>query len=84
MKLLWCLKCRSLHVLKFMLRVCSCGWSSGQYENDGINVTVKGPCVVLSVDSRDMQEPMSPGKRFEMWVIDESLPDSHVKREGAE
>lgn len=89
MKLLLCVKCSDVFVLREnKKRACSCGLSDGEYVDD-LNAEVTGPCIVIGFSNhsllRTIRTQMSNGdqddgngRRFEAFIIPESAPS--VKR----
>ncbi len=52
MKLLHCLNCKDLFAMRYSLKQCECGQSTGQYLPDGNNVVIIGPCKVVGIKNR--------------------------------
>jgi hypothetical protein len=54
MKLLFCPYCRDIIALKYELRKCQCGKSSGKYLEDGDCVVVSKDALTLGIENKDL------------------------------
>ena len=59
MKLIYCSVCKDVVQLRPDRRSCFCGKSEGFYRAPGgVDVEIKGPCLVIGVDNYEMRDAM--------------------------
>lgn len=80
MKLFHCNECGDTVSLWYKIRTCRCERSWGKYYEDGLYAVIGGPCTPLgfanfSYESAMRNQPeVSPGCRFEAFVIEKKCP----------
>lgn len=81
MKLVLCIKCEGIFILKRDLRQCHCGKSQGRYLEDNLTAEVSGEHAVPLAFSNDSfiealrNRPESGmGSNFRAWVIPKQCP----------
>ncbi len=75
MKLVYCTVCGDVFSLRYDYKKCTCGASGGNYLDDGLTASTKGPVIVLGFDNfsfkraRQLRPKSGKGKRFTAFVI---------------
>jgi len=87
MKLICCAFCGDVVLLDKRTRRCACKRSGGKYMRDGQNASIFGPCSPIGIDNRSLAQAMMSRydtierRHVNCFVINEKLPDCHVRRE---
>lgn len=83
MKLIHCNECGDVISLRYELRHCVCGKSSGQYV-DRLNAEIRGPCTPLGFANSSFSHALQNqpekdwGKEFNAFVIEKECPTVKV------
>jgi hypothetical protein len=59
MKLFLCNHCGDMQKLRYTIRTCDCGATSGAYEADGVNAWLKGPCTSIAIGNGSLQDALA-------------------------
>jgi hypothetical protein len=82
MKLLNCLLCHDIVLLRYTTRACLCGQSMGRYRSDGVFAEFTGTARILGLSNRDYvrstTEPVIPWVSTYRWFPIVATPEHHV------